>query len=260
MTGSAMAPAGRERWLVLGFVAVLTALAWAYLFRIAAQMNMAAMPGMATAAVPGPARWGPADFALTWFMWAVMMAAMMLPSATPMILMHAAVGRDAARRGQRWAATTWFAAGYLGAWTAFSLVATAVQWALQRAAWLTPMLAPARPALAAAVLLLAGLYQWMSFKAACLGHCRSPLQFLVHHGGFRTDPAGSFLQGTRHGAYCVGCCWALMALLFAGGVMNLAWVAVLGALVLAEKVMPGGIWIARVTGLACFVAAAMVLR
>lgn len=259
MAAPAIPRLGRDRWQVLAFLLALTVLAWVYLFRIAAQMNMAAMSGMAAAAAPGYSPWAPTDAILTWLMWAVMMAAMMLPSATPMILMHASVGRDALRRGRRWAATAWFAAGYLGAWAGFSILATAVQWALQRAAWLTPMLAPARPALAAAVLLLAGLYQWMPFKRACLDHCRAPLHFLQQHGGFRPGAWGSFALGLRHGGYCIGCCWALMALLFAGGVMNLAWVATLGALVLAEKALPGGIWIARAAGLGCILAGACVL-
>ncbi|MGH9395066.1 MAG: DUF2182 domain-containing protein [Terriglobales bacterium] len=248
--------AAGKRLLFLAALALLTALAWLYLFHLSARMamldsaGMPDMPGMASAILtPGAQPWTVADFALAWVMWAVMMVAMMTPSATPMLLLHAGVGRDAARRGQRWSATAWFAAGYFLAWSSFSLAAAAVQAGLQQAAWLTPMLAPARPAFAATVLIAAGLYQFTPFKSACLSHCRSPLHFIQQHGGFRPNPGGSLALGLRHGWYCIGCCWALMALLFAVGVMNLAWVAALAVIVLLEKTLSSGPLLARLAGL-----------
>ena len=251
----------RERLVLFAALALLTLLAWVYLFRISAHMAAPgmAMPGMGgrattaamTAATPARAAWSAADFALAWIMWAVMMVGMMTPSAAPMLLTHALVARDAARRGRRFASTAWFGAGYLLAWAGFSLFAAAAQGGFQRAGWLTPMLAPARPALAALVLIAAGVYQFSSLKAACLSHCRAPMQFLQHHGGFRAGAAGSLALGVRHGLYCVGCCWALMALLFAVGVMNLIWVAAIAAFVLIEKASPAGPTLARLGGLAC---------
>jgi predicted metal-binding membrane protein len=182
-----------------------------------------------------------------------MMIGMMTPSAAPAILIYARVGREAVAQGRPFASTTWFAAGYLLAWTAFSVAATSAQWALQRAALLTPMMAAASGTLGIIVLIVAGLYQWTPLKDACLSHCRSPLTFILSRGGFRGD-AGSFSIGWRHGLYCVGCCWALVALLFVLGIMNLFWIAALAILVLLEKVIPSGRIIARIVGIA-FIAA-----
>jgi predicted metal-binding membrane protein len=153
-------------------------------------------------------------------------------------------------QGKPFAGSAWFAGGYLLAWTAFSLVATSAQWALERAALLTPMMESASNRLGAAVLILAGIYQWAPLKDACLSHCRSPLLFIQRHGGFRREPFGALALGFRHGIYCIGCCWALMALLFVGGVMNLFWIATLAILVLFEKVVPFGRVVARAAGLA----------
>jgi predicted metal-binding membrane protein len=143
----------------------------------------------------------------------------------------------------------WFAGGYLLAWSAFSLAATTVQWALERAALLTPMMESASRLLGGIVLIVAGLYQWTPLKDACLSNCQAPLAFIMRYGGFRAEPAGALALGLRHGLYCVGCCWALMALLFVGGVMNLLWIAALAILVLLEKVTPSGRIIARLAGL-----------
>jgi predicted metal-binding membrane protein len=143
--------------------------------------------------------------------------------------------------------------GYLLAWTTFSLVATSAQWALERAALLTPMMESASNRLGAAVLIRAGVYQWAPLKEACLSHCRSPLLFIQQHGGFRSEPYPALALGFRHGIYCIGCCWALMALLFVGGVMNLFWIAVLAILVLLEKIAPLGRLAARIAGI-CLIA------
>ena len=243
--GRSPAPAvsPRERALLLAALALLTTLAWLDLFHLGAAMSMAAMPGMRP--------WAGTEFALAWLMWTVMMVGMMTPSAAPMLLTHALVAKSAARASRRFASTAWFASGYLLAWTGFSLVAAAAQFTLQRAGWLTPGLAPARPALAAGVLIVAGLYQLTALKSACLSHCRAPLRFIQHHGGFRPHASGALALGLRHGLYCIGCCWALMALLFAVGIMNLAWVAAIAGCVLVEKALPVGPRFARLSGLAC---------
>jgi len=161
--------------------------------------------------------------------------------------------------GKPFAATTWFVGGYLLAWIAFSLAATSAQWALERAALLTPMMTSASNILGGIVLIIAGLYQWTPLKEACLFQCQTPLAFILRHGGFRGDPAGALKLGMSHGMYCIGCCWALMALLFVGGVMNLFWIAALAILVLLEKVVPAGRIVARLAGVVFIAAGAWML-
>jgi predicted metal-binding membrane protein len=181
-------------------------------------------------------------------MWAVMMVGMMTPSAAPMILIHARVGRQAASEGKPFASTGWFAGGYLLVWSAFALAATVAQWGLESLALLTPMMASASAVLGGVVLVAAGLYQWTPLKDACLSQCQSPLAFIQRAGGFKRDMAGALRLGLRHGAYCVGCCWALMALLFVGGVMNVLWIAAISIFVLLEKIVPAGRLVSRVAG------------
>jgi len=248
--------------IVLAALAIITATAWADLAWLADDMAMGGMdmtgfrmiPAGRSLMMPASEPWQPIEFGYVFVMWVVMMIGMMMPSAAPMILIYARVGRQAAVQGKPFAASGWFAGGYLLAWTTFSLVATSAQWALERAALLTPMMESASNRLGAAVLILAGLYQWAPLKDACLSHCRSPLLFIQQHGGFRREPLGALALGFRHGLYCIGCCWALMALLFVGGVMNLFWIATLAILVLFEKVVPFGRVVARAAGLV-FIAA-----
>ena len=175
---------------------------------------------------------------LLWVMWAVMMTAMMLPTATPLILLYAAAARRNADGGSPARRVYALAAGYVVMWVLFSLMATALQRILASALVLTPMMEPATPAAAAVVLAIAGLYQLTPLKRACLRACRSPLGFMMQrwHGG----AAGAFRLGLDHGAYCLGCCWALMLILFAGGVMNLITIITLTLWVLVEKLAPFG--------------------
>jgi hypothetical protein len=161
---------------------------------------------------PTSAPWKAIEFAFVFAMWAVMMVGMMAPSAAPMILMYARVGRQGKAAGKPLAATGWFAAGYFLAWIGFSLAATLVQWAVERAALLDSRMASASNLFGGIVLIAAGVYQWTPLKDVCLVQCQTPLQFLMRHGGFRGDVPGCLLLGLRHGAYCVGCCWFLMAL------------------------------------------------
>jgi predicted metal-binding membrane protein len=248
----------RDRVIVIFSLVIVTVLAWADLAWLADDMAMGGMdmtgfrmiPAGRGLMMPANAPWAPIEFGYVFAMWAVMMIGMMTPSVAPMILIYARVGRQAATLGKPFAATGWFAAGYLLAWTAFSLIATSAQWALERTALLTPMMASASNVLGGVVLILAGLYQWTPLKAACLSSCRSPLLFIQQHGGFRRDTRGALALGFRHGMFCIGCCWALMALLFVGGVMNLRWIAVLAILVLVEKALPFGWIFARLAGLA----------
>jgi predicted metal-binding membrane protein len=181
-------------------------------------------------------------------MWWVMMVAMMLPSATPVLLLFARVQRKAHADAVPWVPAALFAAGYLLAWGGFSLAATALQWSLESARWLSPMLETTSRWLGAGVLLAAGLWQLTPLKARCLGHCRTPLSFLLGH--WRDGPVGALRMGLEHGAFCLGCCWFLMVLLFFGGVMNLYWIVGLAVFVLLEKTIPLGHWLARMTGIA----------
>lgn len=233
----------RDRAVIAAALAALALLCWAYLIWLAA----APAHSMAEMA-PGIGRWSAADFLFMLSMWWVMMVGMMIPAAAPMILIYARVGRQARERGTPFAPVAWFALGYCLAWLAFAFAATALQWGLESALLLAPMSAKVAPSLGGALLIAAGLYQWTPLKDACLAHCQSPMRFIQRHG-FRGERAAAVRLGLRHGAYCIGCCWALMILLFAGGVMNLLWIAAIAALVLAEKLVPGRL-IQRVGGVA----------
>ena len=252
----------RDRIIVAAALALLTVLAWAYVLWLAADMEMGGMDMTGFRMIPAgmglmaPAQqpWRPIEFAFVFAMWTVMMVGMMAPSAAAMVLMYARVGRRSNAQRAPLVATGWFVAGYFLAWTGFSLIATLVQWGLERAALLDVAMAGASSALGAIVLIAAGAYQFTPLKDACLVQCQTPLMFLMRHGGFRREPSGSMLLGLRHGGYCIGCCWVLMALLFVGGVMNVLWIALLALLVLVEKVTSFGRLVARFAGVA-FVAA-----
>jgi predicted metal-binding membrane protein len=247
----------RDRLIVLAALVTLMILAWSYVLHLAAQMNMSGMDMTgfrmaATAAgmvmTPSFQSWTPLEFIFTLAMWVVMMVGMMIPSAAPMVLLYARVGRQAAVQGKTFASTLWFLAGYILAWIGFSFTATIAQWVLDRAALLNSQMAAASGILGGVVLIAAGIYQWTPLKDQCLTQCQTPIVFIQRHGGFRRDPAGSLRLGMAHGVYCVGCCWALMALLFVGGVMNVLWIAVIATLVLAEKIIPAGRLIPRLAG------------
>jgi predicted metal-binding membrane protein len=249
----------RDRTIVLSAIVAITALAWAYVLWLAANMDMGmgssmgtsmgkTVSGMGAMLKPTFRPWSVIDFSYLFVMWAVMMVGMMLPSVTPMVLLYANAGRKAAENGRPLAATGWFVAGYLLAWTAFSLAATVAQWQLSRLALITPMMSSASDLFGGLLLVAAGLYQWSPLKDACLTHCQSPLGFLISRGGFSASPWGSLRLGAEHGSLCVGCCWVLMALLFVGGVMNLLWIAGLTIFVLLEKIIPAGRLVSRLAG------------
>ncbi len=232
----------RDRLIVGTGLATLAALAWLYVYRLAAGGSAA---GMAMA-MPEARGWSGADALLLLAMWAVMMIAMMLPSAAPMILMFTLVNRRRVEQARPVARTGVFVAGYLVVWAAYSALAAAGQWALHEAALLSD-LAAVGSGVGGALLIAAGVYQWTPLKQACLTTCRSPLSFLLTE--WREGGRGALVMGLRHGAYCVGCCWMLMALLFVAGVMNLVWVVVLAGLVLVEKLLPAGEVVSRVAGI-----------
>ena len=230
---------------VIGAIVLLTLLAWAYLFHLHAQMTGAISNAEAMRAMgmPMDQLWTMTDVGFAFVMWIVMMAGMMSPSAAPVLLV---VARAASARGESSRTSLLFGAGYFAVWTGFSTVATLAQWMLHDAALLSSSMAAVSPRAAGITLVVAGLYQLTPEKRACLQHCRNPIDFLMMH--WRPGAAGSFGLGVHHGWYCLGCCWALMIVLFAVGLMNLGWVAAISAVVLIEKTAWGGVVLARVTG------------
>jgi predicted metal-binding membrane protein len=224
----------RERFALLAAIAAVAALGWIYLGRHA---------GMMTAMESSP-RDG-ADFAMIVAMWVVMMAAMMLPSVIPAVLVHSAVSRQLTKGNEaRWRPAA-FVAGYGLAWGTFSVAAAGIQVWLERLALLSPSLATASPMIGGLVVAGAGIYQVTPAKEVCLRHCRAPLEFVAER--WRAGISGALQMGVRHGAYCVGCCGLLMALLFVVGVMNLVWVAAIAVFVLLEKVAFAGTHAGRLT-------------
>lgn len=232
----------RDRILTVGGLSAAIVLSWAYLLA-GAGMDMPDMAGMLMPAEP--VAWTAGYVGILVVMWAVMMAAMMLPGAAPTILLYEMIVR---RRTQTAAAAGagMFALGYVAVWVAFSGAAVVLQYALAEAALLSPGMKTTSVVAAGGVLVAAGAYQWTPWKHACLRRCRSPLEFLLMH--WRRGTTGAFAMGLRHGAFCVGCCWVLMLLLFVGGVMNIGWVAGIAVYVFVEKVVPAGVWVGRIAG------------
>ena len=235
----------RDRvWIGLALAAIAV-VAWSYLIHLAAGMGAGSMDptGMA---MPQTRPWTPMALLLLFIMWVVMMVAMMLPSAAPMILLFGSITRRRRAERRPYAPTAVFVAGYLLVWSGYSALATLAQWGLHSAA-LLPGMASSSTLFGGTVLVAAGVFQWTPLKDTCLRACRSPLGWITAE--WREGRTGALIMGIRHGAFCVGCCWALMALLFVAGVMNLLWVAALTAFVLVEKVGPAGEWVARTAGL-----------
>ena len=208
-------------------------------------------------AMAGMQPWTATEFGLRLAMWIVMMVAMMVPTVIPMTLVYAAVARKAAAQENPVAPTFVFVAGYIAMWAIFSVVATVAQRALDQAALLSPMMKSTSAWLGATLLIAAGVYQLTPLKNACLQNCRAPAHFLSWY--WRNGRLGALRMGLRLGAYCLGCCWILMALLFVGGVMNLLWIAAITAFVLAEKTIPFGAVGGRFGGIAMILAGALSL-
>jgi len=247
----------RDRIVIAGCIAGAAALAWAYLVHLRGAMSssVASPSSMAAMGMAIDAPWSAADVVLTWIMWSVMMVGMMAPSAAPVLLLFAEM--EARRSRKRVPMTVVvFATGYLLLWLGFSAAAALVQGGLHTAALLSSAMAVSSGRIAGAVLITAGVYQLTPAKGACLRHCQSPLGFLMSR--WRDGTAGAFGMGLRHGVYCLGCCWAVMLVLFAVGVMNLAWVGALTVFILLERWGQAGMHVARVGG-AVMVAAGIFL-
>ena len=254
------------RMVVLSALLVLAALAWAYMIWLATQMSAPSLPAMSSVPhmdgmmMPAFSSWTFVHFLFIFTMWSVMMAGMMIPSVAPMVLIYARVTQQSTAPGRLPAPAGWFAIGYLIAWILFAVVAALAQWGLEALALISPMMTSANHKFGGAVLIGAGVYQWLPTKDGCLSQCREPLAFMQRHGGFQTSASGSLRLGLLHGKYCVGCCWALMAVLFVVGVMNLLWIAALMVIVLLEKVIPGGRYFARFTGCAALAAGIWMIK
>jgi len=256
----------RDRLIVAAGLGLLCLFCWAWIITGAGLgMSAASMstwqfpPSASMGSTVKASDWGIPYFALMFAMWWIMMIAMMVPSATPMVLLYARTCRYAQNRGTMEPAiieTGAFTAGYTLSWLAFSVAAVLLQWALEKLGLFHAMMMwSTSTTLSAAFLILAGIYQLSPLKRVCLEHCRSPVEFLSKN--WRNGRSGAVLMGLHHGLYCVGCCWFLMALLFAGGVMNLIWIVALAIMVLIEKLIPQGQYFARVVGI-CLLIAGMI--
>ncbi|MBB4302278.1 putative metal-binding membrane protein [Rhodobium orientis] len=275
--------ARRPRMTVILTVVVLAGLGWVYLLIMVGvmvpDMDMGALgPGMgafnvfnnfsgldataraALAAIcaptaggyfgmPSAGPWDVADFFLVLVMWVMMVMAMMLPTAGPMLATYADIADSGRRTGNRAAPVVVLAAGYLSVWVAFAVVASLAQWGLTALQAMTPMMAPASLVLAGTTMIAAGIYQFTPAKYACLTRCQAPVPYF--HAKWRGDTAGVFRLGVEQGLFCFGCCWALMAVMFAVGVMNVIWIAILGAAMALEKIVIS-IWIPRILGVVFF--------
>lgn len=244
VTAGALKPATPPMALAL---LALSAVCWAALLWMAVDMGHP----LVQLAMPMSSHWTASNLLAIWSMWAVMMAAMMLPSAMPMVLTFT---RSCTRDGERLRSMA-FVTAYLLVWSGFSVAATAAQWSLQVMGLVNPMIVSTSAGLTGVLLLLAGVYQFSPLKQTCLAHCRTPMGFLI--GEWRGGVYGGLVMGLRHGLTCLGCCWALMALLFVGGVMNLAWIAALSVAAAIEKLAPRGEAIARILGFGLLAAGAV---
>lgn len=233
----------RDRgWVITGLV-ISVGLCWAWLVPAALDMQ-GDMDGLSAWMMRS--HWD-LSYALAIFaMWIAMMVGMMLPSAAPTLLLYAGICRRDSADTKPMRRVQAFAAGYLLAWAGFSLLATVLQWALVAAQLLDPMLQSSSTLFSSVLLVAAGAYQWTQIKQRCLARCRSPAEFISSY--WRRGVGGALRMGWAHGLFCLGCCWALMLMLFVGGVMSLAWIGAITLLVLLEKLLPAGAFAGRLAG------------
>ena len=239
----------RDRTVLIAGLVAVALVAWVSLcsmvWKTTATGTTGAMGMTSEMAMPVMQGWGAIEILLLFVMWAVMMVAMMVPSIAPLLLMFAWAHRRMGGNRVMGSAGI-LLLGYVLVWAGFSVLATLVQWGLHKAALLSSMMVSTSSVFGGLLLMAAGIFQFTPLKRACLAHCRSPLSFLMSH--WQKGRLGTFIMGVKHGAYCVGCCWLLMTLLFTVGVMNLFWMAVIAVLVLAEKVTTNGDVIGRIAG------------
>jgi predicted metal-binding membrane protein len=245
----------KERSVVFGLLAAATVAAWLYLaFGVhvgtGSGTQMSAMQKSITTMEP----WTAGEAVTLLSMWMVMMVAMMLPAAIPVTLVYVAVAKKASRQAAPVAPASALLAGYIGTWVLFGVAATAAQWALQRIGILSSTMAGNDAVFGGVVVSAAGIYQLSALKGKCLAQCRDPARLIADR--WRPGSLGAIRMGTELGVYCLGCCWALMALLFVGGVMNLLWVAIIATFILLEKIAPMARTWGRVVGTAMVIGGA----
>jgi predicted metal-binding membrane protein len=237
----------RDQLFVFLELILLALIAWAYILQLNSAMSSESMDSIVSdVAMPQMNQWDIKDAAAIALMWSVMMIAMMLPSATPMILIFSTVNRKRQLLGNPFVPTWIFLSGYLLVWIGFSLLATGGQWSLHNLSLISPRMKIINPLVSGIILIAAGIYQFTPIKDVCLKNCQSPLDFIM--GNWRNGKLGTLFMGLQHGKYCVGCCWAFMILLFVGGVMNLLWVAMIAIFVFIEKAAPVHYWLGKVAG------------
>lgn len=248
MTNELLSPArlARRDLFAAGALVLLTLAGWAYMIREARAMDLSGHCACFGIHIGGPdaQSWAWAEFSGLFLMWAEMMAAMMLPTIFPTVIILARLNANRRAQGRAQAPSSGLITGYLVVWTLFSVICTFLQWKLHQAAILSPQMVSVSPFASAAILFAAGAYQFSPAKNACLRRCRSPLDLLMKEWQDRW--VGAFKMGLRQGAFCTGCCWGLMLILFAVGVMNLWWIAILTIYVLCEKIAPAA-QIVRIT-------------
>lgn len=247
----------RDQFLIFSSLAGVVSLAWSYLYYLAHDVSNMDMSSMDLSAMAGMRMWSAADYFLMFLMWSVMMVGMMVPTAMRAVLIYASIAKRASGQGTPVAATVWFVVGYILIWTAFSVAATVAQGELDTWGLLSPMMVSASATFGAVLLIAAGTYQLTPWKDVCLKHCQSPAMYLATR--FNPGVGGAIGLGLRHGAYCLGCCWAIMALLFLGGVMNLLWIAAITGFVLAEKLLPPKLRLTRLSGILMILGGAVFL-
>jgi len=239
----------RDRLILGAGLLVVALLAWAWLISEAHRMNMSGVCECMRMKMGGPdgSTWPAVTLLPLFLMWGVMMVAMMLPSALPMVLTFAAVTRNRQRLGRPYVPTMVFVSGYLVVWCAFSGIITVGQWLLHRHALLSASMATTSTIFGGVLLIGAGVFQFTSLKQRCLTRCRGTLEFILTR--WREGRQGAFRMGLEHGTFCTGCCWALMVLLFVAGVMNILWIAALTLLVCLEKMLPARARVSFATGI-----------
>lgn len=225
----------RDRYILIAGLFLLCGLCWWYVLYLYRQMHPMNMDALFFA-MPMTAKWTAVDFSLLFVMWLVMMIAMMTPSVAPLILLFALVNRKRRQEQAPFVSAVYFFCGYFLVWAVFSLVATVLQWFLQKLTWLNPEMMVTNKILGSAILICAGWFQFTSLKLRCLQHCRTPIDFIHRH--WKDGKSGALQMGVQNGIYCLGCCWILMALLFVAGIMNVLWIALIALFVLLEKILP----------------------
>ncbi len=241
----------RDRVIVLSGIAMVALVGWVYMIYMAWAMNHMDVVDMWMPPQGDARPWSFHDFWMLFLMWSVMMAAMMAPVVSPFVIMYETVRKNKKQSGVAYTPTFVFLSGYLIAWSIYSAAATVVQWPLHQSELLSPMMNSRSYLFSGLILVSAGIYQWTPLKDACLNQCRTPLNFVMTH--WREGNGGAVKMGMHHGLYCIGCCWALMMVLFAVGVMNILWMAVITLLILLEKFLPGRSRIFRTTSGLVFV-------